>query len=210
MANQLPPIPQDQIGENHPWRDWFRNLGNYIQAAQGGGVVWTIAQGGTGSSTASGARFNLGLGTMAVQNSDNVAITGGTISGVVLSGYVPTSRTITAGTGLSGGGDLSANRTLSIANTGVTASTYGSASSVPVIAVNAQGQATSVTNTPIAIPYTSVSGLATVAHTGAYSDLSGTPTGLSVTITTAKLTLTGTNGSMTFTNGILTSQTQAT
>jgi hypothetical protein len=192
LANQLPPIPQDQIGENHPWRDWFRNLGNYIQAAQGGGVVWTIAQGGTGSSTASGARFNLGLGTMAVQNSDNVAITGGTISGVALSGYVPTSRTITAGTGLSGGGDLSANRTLSIANTGVTASTYGSASSVPVIAVNAQGQATSVTNTPISITNANITG------------------GLSVTITTAKLTLTGTNGSMTFTNGILTAQTQAT
>jgi hypothetical protein len=147
---------------------------------------------------------------MGVQNSDNVAITGGTISGVTLSGYVPTSRTITAGAGLSGGGDLSTNRTLSIANTGVTAATYGSASSVPVIAINAQGQATSVTNTPIAIPYTAVSGLATVAHTGAYSDLSGTPTGLSVTITTAKLTTLGTNGSMTFTNGILTSQTQAT
>ena len=210
MANQLPPIPQDQIGENHPWRDWFRNLGNYIQAAQGGGVVWTIAQGGTGSSTVVGARSNLGIGTMGVQNSDNVAITGGTISGVTLSGYVPTSRTITAGAGLSGGGDLSTNRTLSIANTGVTAATYGSASSVPVIAINAQGQATSVTNTPIAIPYTAVSGLATVAHTGAYSDLSGTPTGLSVTITTAKLTTLGTNGSMTFTNGILTSQTQAT
>jgi len=192
MANQLPPIPQDQIGENHPWRDWFRNLGNYIQAAQGGGVVWTIAQGGTGSSTAVGARFNLGIGTMGVQNSDNVAITGGTISGVALSGYVPTSRTITAGTGLSGGGDLSANRTLSIANTGVTASTYGSASSVPVIAVNSQGQATSVTNTPISITNANITG------------------GLSVTITTAKLTLTGTNGSMTFTNGILTAQTQAT
>jgi hypothetical protein len=192
MANQLPPIPQDQIGENHPWRDWFRNLGNYIQAAQGGGVVWTIAQGGTGSSTTAGARFNLGLGTMAVQNSDNVAITGGTISGVAISGYVPTSRTITAGTGLSGGGDLSANRTLAIANTGVTASTYGSASSVPVITVNAQGQATSVTNTPISITNANITG------------------GLSVTITTAKLTALGANGSMTFTNGILTSQTQAT
>ena len=86
MAVQLPPIPQDQIGENHPWRDWFRNLGNYIQAAQGGGVVWTIAQGGTGSSTAVGARSNLGIGSMGVQNSDNVAITGGTASGVGITG----------------------------------------------------------------------------------------------------------------------------
>lgn len=192
MANQLPPIPQDQIGENHPWRDWLRNLGNYIQAAQSGGNVWSISQGGTGSSTPQGARNNLGLGSMAVQNSDNVAITGGTISGITLSGYVPTSRTISAGTGLSGGGDLSANRTLAIANTGVTAGTYGSASSVPVVAVNAQGQATTVTNTPISITNANITG------------------GLTVTITTAKLTTLGSNGSMTFTNGILTAQTPAT
>ena len=158
MAVQLPPIPQDQIGENHPWRDWFRNLGNYIQAAQGGGVIWAISQGGTGSSTAQGARSNLGIGTMGVQNSDNVAITGGSISGVVIP-YT----------------DISGLAT--VAHTG---------------------------------SYADISGLATVAHTGAYSDLSGTPTGLSVTITTAKLTTLGTNGSMTFTNGILTSQTQAT
>ena len=73
-----------------------------------------------------------------------------------------------------------------------------------------KGNNTSAVTASSTIPYTDVSGLATVAHTGAYSDLTGKPTGLSVTITTAKLTLTGTNGSMTFTNGILTAQTQAT
>jgi len=41
-----------------------------------------IADGGTGSSSASGARTNLGLGTMAVQNSGSVNITGGSISGI--------------------------------------------------------------------------------------------------------------------------------
>lgn len=40
-----------------------------------------IADGGTGASTASDARTNLGLGTMAVQNANNVSITGGSISG---------------------------------------------------------------------------------------------------------------------------------
>lgn len=64
--------------------------------------------------------------------------------------------------------------------------------------------------TGVAIPYTDITGLATVAHTGDYADLIGKPTGLSVTITTAKLTTLGSNGSMTFTNGILTSQIQAT
>lgn len=42
----------------------------------------TITAGGTGSSTASGARTNLGLGSIATQNASAVAITGGSISGI--------------------------------------------------------------------------------------------------------------------------------
>lgn len=48
------------------------------------GVVVPIDQGGTGATTAAGARTNLGLGTMAVQNASAVAITGGTIAGVTI------------------------------------------------------------------------------------------------------------------------------
>ena len=61
--------------------------------------------------------------------------------------------TYTAGTGLS----ESPTYTFNIANIG-TAGTYGSASSVPVITTNAQGQVTSVTNTAIAINGSAVSG----------------------------------------------------
>jgi hypothetical protein len=61
-------------------------------------------------------------------------------------------QTYTAGTGLT----LATNQ-FSIANTG-TAGTYGSASQVPVIVTNAQGQVTSVTNTSIAIAGSAVSG----------------------------------------------------
>ena len=46
------------------------------------GGTLAVANGGTGSTTASGARTNLGLGTMATQNANAVNITGGTISGV--------------------------------------------------------------------------------------------------------------------------------
>ena len=42
-----------------------------------------VASGGTGSTTASGARTALGLGTISTQDSDDVTITGGNISGIV-------------------------------------------------------------------------------------------------------------------------------
>jgi hypothetical protein len=45
-----------------------------------------ISDGGTGATTASGARTALGLGTMATQAASNVAITGGTIDGITFDG----------------------------------------------------------------------------------------------------------------------------
>ena len=67
------------------------------------GVVVTIAQGGTGATTASGARTNLGLGTMATQDASAVAITGGTLTSVSLVTSAlgtPTSGLLTNCTGL--------------------------------------------------------------------------------------------------------------
>ena len=76
-------------------------------------------------------------------------------------GAVPSTREINTGSGLGGGGDLSANRTLYIlpegvddsrlTTTGVTAATYGAADSIPVFTVNAQGRVTGVTETPIVL-----------------------------------------------------------
>ena len=126
-----------------------------------------------------------------IDNTDAVTSVNGYTGTVVLtqtdiSGTVPTSRTITAGTGLTGGGDLSANRTLAIATTGVSAATYGSASVVPVIAVNTQGQITSATNTSIAIANTQVSGLGTMSTQNANSVAvtGGTINGTSIGATT--------------------------
>lgn len=81
-----------------------------------------VADGGTGASTASDARTNLGLGTMAVQNANNVAITGGAISGVAFAGSF-TGLTLVESTTLTGltttnGGNLRLNgNTLSSTNT---------------------------------------------------------------------------------------------
>ena len=58
---------------------------------------------------------------------------------------------ITAGTGITiTNSDVSNTSTVSITNSGVTANTYGSASAIPVITVNAQGQLTSVTTASVA------------------------------------------------------------
>lgn len=56
--------------------------------------------------------------------------------------------TVSAGTGLSGGGDLSANRTISMPNVG-TAATYGSSTVIPVITTDAQGRVSGVTATAL-------------------------------------------------------------
>ena len=52
-----------------------------------------IVDGGTGSSTASGARTNLGLGTMATQNATAINVSGGTVGGTTI---INTSGNVTA------------------------------------------------------------------------------------------------------------------
>jgi len=59
-----------------------------------------------------------------------------------------TTVSISAGTGLTGGGDISANRTISMPNVG-TAGTYGSATAIPIITTDAQGRVSSVTTASV-------------------------------------------------------------
>jgi hypothetical protein len=74
---------------------------------------------------------------------------------------VPASRVIGTGGGLQGGGDLSQDRTLSIATggvtsdklavSGVTAGTYGSGALIPVVTISSKGLVTSVSETALVI-----------------------------------------------------------
>lgn len=65
------------------------------------------------------------------------------------------SVSISAGTSLNGGGDITTSRTINH-NTFGTASTYGSATQVPVFTTESTGHVSAVTNTAIAIPSTQV------------------------------------------------------
>ncbi|CAB4179180.1 hypothetical protein UFOVP1022_46 [uncultured Caudovirales phage] len=85
------------------------------------------------------------------------AVPGGTLGVTALNwSQFTTSATYSAGTGLTLTGSV-----FSITNTGVAASTYGSATASPVFAVNAQGQITSVTNTTITPALGSITGFGT-------------------------------------------------
>lgn len=75
---------------------------------------------------------------------------------------VPTTRVVAAGTGLTGGGALSSNITISVApggigatqldNTGVTPGVYGDSDEYPIVTVDANGRVTAVTTLPVPSP----------------------------------------------------------
>lgn len=98
-----------------------------------------------------------------VDNTDAVSSVNGQVGTVVLTAAnvnaVADTATITAGTGLTGGGTLASNTTITLANTAVTAGTYGGNTNVAVITVDAQGRLTNASNVAITFPssYTNLS-----------------------------------------------------
>ena len=90
-------------------------------------------------------------------------------------------ESVTAGTGLSGGG-TSGGVTLSLANTAVTAGSYGNASTVSTFTVDAQGRLTAAGNSSISVASTAVTDFAEAAQ-DAFGALvsAGSQSGITVT-----------------------------
>ena len=81
-----------------------------------------------------------------------------TIASVFSTVAVPSSRIIASGTGLGGGGDLTADRTIFLEDTGVSSGTYGTSTAVPVLTINAQGQITNATTSSFSVDFANVTG----------------------------------------------------
>ena len=109
---------------------------------------------------------------------------------------------IATGTGLTGG-PITSTGTISIANTAVTAGTYGTDSRSVTFVVNAQGQLTSVFDQPIAISNSQVTGLGTMStqNASAVAITGGTINATSVGATTPS---TGAFTSVAMTSGTIT------
>jgi hypothetical protein len=204
-----------------------------------------VANGGTGATDNANARINLGLGSIATQNANNVALTGGAIDGVTIGGTTAAAATfsnVTVNGMLTGDvtGDLtgtadfadalssavtinissdatgtatftaagdSANIALTLANTAVTAGTYGDATNIPQFTVDSKGRVTAVSNIAIATNFSiagdtggtdTVNGGETLTIAGASGQLSTAITNNTVTVgiidgaSVANLTVTGT------------------
>lgn len=112
------------------------------------------------------------------------------VAGGVGGGGSGTVTLVNTGTGLTGG-PITTSGTISLANTAVTAGTYGTASQVSQVVIDAQGRITSAANVAIVIANSAVSGLGTMSTQDANAV---TITGGSVTanITSNNVNLTGT------------------
>lgn len=106
------------------------NALNTSNILEGANLYYTDARARTSLSGSTGIAYTAGSGVISLDLASTRNIDHASVS-------------FSAGTGLTGGGDLTANRSFSIANTAVAPAVYGSVSKLVSFTVNAQGQLTS-------------------------------------------------------------------
>jgi hypothetical protein len=85
-----------------------------------------------------------------------------TVVSIGSGGGTGTVTNIATGTGLTGG-PITTTGTISLANTAVVAGSYGNASTVSQVTINAQGQVTNAVNVAIVVANSAVTGLGTMS-----------------------------------------------
>lgn len=177
----------------------------------GGGVAGGVIYRGTWDAATNDPTLTSGVGTkgdyyvVSVSGNTNLdgitdwvagdwAIFNGTVWQKVDNTEVVYVSNVSTGTGLTGG-PITTTGTISIANTTVTAATYGNASEVAQVTVNAQGQLTGASNVGITIPVANVTGgVANTINVLAGTGLSGGgPLSANVTLSLANTTVSAGN-----------------
>ena len=177
----------------------------------GGGVAGGVIYRGTWDAATNDPTLTSGVGTkgdyyvVSVAGSTNLdgitdwqpgdwAIFNGTVWQKVDNTEVAYVSNVATGTGLTGG-PITSTGTISIANTTVTAATYGNASQVAQVTVNAQGQLTGASNVGITIAVANVTGgVANTVNVLAGTGLAGGgPLSANVTLSLANTTVSAGN-----------------
>jgi len=130
-----------------------------------------------GSPVSGQVYYNTGNGTLYFYNGSAWIDCGGDLGEVI------------AGTGLSGGGSAG-TVTINLANTAVTAGSYGSATQVPNYTVDAQGRLTTAANTTIAVASTAVTDFTEAVQDVAGAAIVGTANEVTVTYNDSAGTIT--------------------
>lgn len=111
MANPLPPPPIKSPDGSYAWLDWYNKLQQYV--SQGGSIPWaTIDFTGSNLSDIQNKPHNVLTAIQGGTVSEFYHLTAAQHANAIIA--VPNTRTLTAGTGLTGGGDLSADRTFNV------------------------------------------------------------------------------------------------
>lgn len=125
--------------------------------ALSGNVSLTVTYGSAANTAAQGNDARLSDARTPLAHNSNHASSGNdpvnhdTLANYVANQHIDHALTyIAAGTGLTGGGNIAANRTFNLANTAVGAGNYGDSGNVPVLTVDAQGRITAANKAAIA------------------------------------------------------------